>query len=93
MPNAVLEAMAFGLPIVTTNVGGISSVFENQKNGMLINDYNKNEIVKYTDSLLADSKLYRGISERNYLDSKNKFWSDKVSERIIKIFNNVKQAR
>jgi len=93
MPNAVLEAMAFGLPVVTTNVGGIASVFKDERNGMLINDYNKNNIVRYIESILTDSALYQAIGKRNYLESKNKFWSDKVSERIIKIFNEIKQKR
>ena len=93
MPNAVLEAMAFGLPVVTTNVGGIASVFKDERNGMLINDYNKNNIVRYIESILTNSALYQAIGKQNYLESKNKFWSDKVSERIINIFKDIKQKR
>jgi glycosyltransferase involved in cell wall biosynthesis len=35
-PNSVLEAMATGLPIVATRVGGIAELVENQRTGVLV---------------------------------------------------------
>jgi L-malate glycosyltransferase len=35
-PNSVLEAMASGLPIVATRVGGIVELLENQRTGVLV---------------------------------------------------------
>ncbi len=34
--NVVLEAMAIGLPVVSTNCGGMSEVIEHEKNGWLV---------------------------------------------------------
>lgn len=36
-PNVVIEAMASGLPVITANVGDVSSFIENRKNGFIIN--------------------------------------------------------
>lgn len=41
MPVSIIEAMALGLPVVTTNVGGIGFLVKHEENGLLVpdNDY------------------------------------------------------
>jgi glycosyltransferase involved in cell wall biosynthesis len=50
LPFAVLEALSSGLPVVTTNVGGIPEMIESGKNGFLVQPFNPKE--------LADRILY-----------------------------------
>lgn len=48
------EAMAAGLPIITTNRGGNAEVIEGFGNGILINEYNNPEVLAYNISHLLD---------------------------------------
>ena len=48
MPNALLEAMAFGLSVVTCPVGGVADFFEDGKMGVLID---KPDVVVIKDAL------------------------------------------
>jgi len=89
MPNALLEAMSFGLPIITTNVGGISSVFKNNRNGELLNEYDITYIIDKIRLISFNKAIYYSMSYANYNDSKQKFWSDIVSKRMIEIFKEI----
>jgi glycosyltransferase involved in cell wall biosynthesis len=48
-PFAVLEALSTGLPVVTTNVGGIPETIENGKNGFMCQPFNSRE---FSDRIL-----------------------------------------
>ena len=54
MPVSVIEAMALGLPIISTNVGGIPYLIEHKKNGILVNDNNENEMANAIVDLLQN---------------------------------------
>jgi glycogen(starch) synthase len=43
-PFAILEALSTGLPVVTTNVGGIPETIESGKNGFLVEPFNQKQL-------------------------------------------------
>lgn len=86
MPNSVLEAMAFGLPVVTTNVGGLSDFFINGKHGFLVD---KNEPVLLCESIsriIENKSLMVSIAYNNYHLAQHLFLPDKVNKRLLNIF-------
>lgn len=75
LPLVALEAMACGLPIIATDVGGINEVLQN-KYGKLVApnmpDMLAEAILDYAYADLSSSKLdVRGLMEENYSWDKN----------------------
>ncbi|HKB13474.1 MAG TPA: glycosyltransferase [Vicinamibacterales bacterium] len=66
IPRVLLEAMAAGLPIVTTRVAGIPSLIEHGRNGLLVDDASAQSIAGVLERLIADGDLRRALIAAGY---------------------------
>ena len=59
MPNALMEAMALGLPVVSTDCGGGGAKFliENEKNGLLVPQRDEEAMANAMRKILADNNF------------------------------------
>ena len=64
-PVTILEAMACGLPVVATRVGGVPDIIKNGTNGYLVDTMNQEQIAEALLNLLQDKQLRKDISENN----------------------------
>ncbi len=83
---ALLEAMASGLPIVATKVGGIPEVVEDTVNGFLVDPKNPEQIAEKVLLLLKNEKLRQNISENNKRKAQKYSLKNKAS-KLLKIYS------
>ena len=86
MPNSVLEAMAFGLPIVTTPVGGITDFFVEGKNGYYVEIKSVEKIVEKVSLLLTNTPKYMEISKNNLDFARREFMTSVLVNNLEKKF-------
>lgn len=63
--SALLDAMAFGLPIVASRVGGIPEIVEDGVNGLLVTPERPDELASALVRLLDDPALCASMSRAN----------------------------
>jgi sugar transferase (PEP-CTERM/EpsH1 system associated) len=64
LPLVILEAWAAGLPVVSTSVGGVPGLIDDNENGLLIPDGDETALVAALKALLNDPKLASMIAAR-----------------------------
>lgn len=64
IPNVLIEAMAQRLPVVSTDVSGISELVETMKNGLLVKEKNSEELAEALELLLHEPMLRKQMGDR-----------------------------
>jgi len=70
---SIMEAMASGIPVVATRVGGIVELIENGINGILVDPENPKSVANAVLALLNNIKLNKQISVNALTKAKNEF--------------------
>ena len=84
MPVVILEALASGLPVVSTNVGGIKEMIDDSK-GILVEPKNKEALAEAMIKMIETHKNY----DANYLRNSviEKYGYESVGRFLSKLYN------
>ncbi|ELZ81727.1 group 1 glycosyl transferase [Haloferax elongans ATCC BAA-1513] len=78
---AALESMASGTPVVATNVGGLTQIIENGREGLLVDPAQPDEIASAVDKLLK-SNQYDEYQRNAKQRAENNSWEKMVDEKL-----------
>lgn len=85
LPMTIIEAMSYGKPIVASNVGGISEIVENGKNGF-VSDNDEYSFKKCIESIFASEHRYKNMAEQSRKIYLNKLTVDKMVDGYLNIY-------
>lgn len=91
LPIAMLEAMAGGNAIISTNVGSIPEVI-NEENGIIINPGDANALKKAIRSLLEDPEKVVQMARANRVLVSEKYSWDEVMEQLVECYEELNAA-
>jgi glycosyltransferase involved in cell wall biosynthesis len=87
LPNAVLEAMAAGLPVVATRVGGVPEIIEDEVNGLLVSPQDSQALADAILRLLYDPELARRLSQAGQKRIRTDFSFDRLLAELGQLYN------
>jgi L-malate glycosyltransferase len=80
--NVVLEAMATGLPVVATRVGGLPGLVEDQRTGLLVSPDDAPALAQAIVRLLETPDLAAAMGARGRARALAEFGLDRLAERV-----------
>jgi glycosyltransferase involved in cell wall biosynthesis len=86
-PYVILESMACGVPVIASNVGGVSEIISDGQNGRLLKAISPKVLATTISELLIDQSLLKIISKAGQETIKKKFsWSVNI-EKYCKVYS------
>jgi glycosyltransferase involved in cell wall biosynthesis len=73
LPTVIMEAMAAGLPVISTSLGGIPEMVENEFNGILVPEHDPKAISAAIEYLIAHPEVARRFGDRGRAVAREKF--------------------
>lgn len=84
--KVAVEAMACGVPVVATRVGGLPELIEHGKNGLLVAPANAKELADAVQIVLATPDLSEKLRENGLQTFKEKFTDERVAEHFLELY-------
>ncbi len=91
LPMGILEAMSSGVAIVTTPVGGVPDVLSHERNALLVDPGDIENLGKQLSRLLTDVQLRDRLSEEALRDS-DKFHPDRIAGHWVELYRSIAGA-
>ena len=93
MPNAVLEAMACGLPVVVTPVGGVLDFLEDGNNGLAVNANDTELLAKIITGLLDNPERRLSLGKNSRVTIMKNFTPEKELEANLLVYQKILEEK
>jgi glycosyltransferase involved in cell wall biosynthesis len=91
--NAIIEAMAAGLPVVATDVGGNAEAVEHGVTGLIIPAENSDALAAAIESLMSDPSRARAMGAAGRTMAADRFTTEAMMTRIKNAYGNLLASR
>lgn len=89
MPMSVLDAMGYGLPVVSTNVGGIPKIVHDEENGYCCDPGDVNRFAEGITEILSDRKERKLFVEASWKIVKEGYSLEAHLKLLTKVYGKV----
>lgn len=91
LPTVIMEAMAAGLPVISTPLGGIPEMVEHDVNGELVPERDPAAICAAMERLISDPERARRLGDKGRHIAQEKFSIETSARRLRELFEEITQ--
>ncbi len=92
MPNSVLEALVFGMPVITCSVGGLADIFHDGKMGAFVPPREPKAIADKIEQFVLNREKMAATARYNFQYAK-RFLAPNVADSLLEIYREILHFR
>jgi glycosyltransferase involved in cell wall biosynthesis len=85
-PNSVLEAMACGIPVLSTKIGGVVDVIRDGKNGLLVEPDNVNQLADALKKLISDAEYASTLGKNALKTVRENYDINLIANKYVELY-------
>lgn len=89
LPTTVLEAMLYGLPVISRINAAIPDVVKHGVNGFLSESIEARDFVPFLETLINDKQLYNAMAIANHEKALNNFTKKQVRAKVLAAYEQI----
>jgi len=93
LPNVILEALAAGVPVVATRVGGVGEVLEDGVTGYIVPPRDLPTLIDRVLRVLSDREVRDRCGRRGRESTQSRFSISVMVDRTVALYNSLLQSR
>lgn len=89
LPMSVLEAMSYGVPVISTPVGCLPEILQHERSALFFNFGDADELANCMERIINDYNLRNQLSNEGYNLAQNYFSVNKITQKLETIYNHL----
>jgi len=86
LPFAAIEALAAGLPVIATRIGGLPEIIDDGETGVLVEPRSPRALADAMRDLLQDAERLEAMGKRARKTAERRFSIDRQAERLLALY-------
>ena len=85
-PVSLIEAQAAGIPVISTNVGGVRNVIAHEETGLIVDSFSAEEFANAVVTLATSEKSRQKMSQNGWNHVKDKFHYTRLCSDVEELY-------
>ena len=86
LPTVLIEALALGLPVVSTALNGVPEIVSHEEQGLIVAPGDVDALTQATGLMLRDGSLWDALSKGGPVRARERFDRDVTLPQILEVF-------